>query len=160
MKKKLSVILAVVILLVSILSLSITAENGAPSLEVLGHNLTLENNIYIVYYVIGENIPTNAEHGLLLWHPVPGTYPAEYRYDNADVVMKWDGNKETIGGVTYERYEYRDIAAKMMSDDIYVRPYVKEIDGTITYGNVDKYSVLQYMWAKQGTFSAKSTFIQ
>ena len=139
MKKRVVLWMIAAICLVACLAVAASAD--APTAEVVGHNLALKDNVYIVYYVDFQNIPQGAETGVLIW-----TDPqASYTYGKQEALCLKDlpyGN--------YETYYYTGVSAKMMAQDIYAVPYVK-VGGAITYGSPDVYSVRKYADNKKGS---------
>ena len=121
----------------------IVAADGAPEATIKAHSLSLNDNIYILYYVDFKNIPDGAETGVLVWNNPQenyayGTETAKAVYDRVDVSNG------------YSIYYFTGVSAKMMTQDIYAKTYIK-IGDEITYGELDKYSVLQYCYNKKGS---------
>jgi len=145
MKRFIVIALTVMVIIAGVFCLNIGAEGDEPSVVISGHNLTLENNIYIVYYLQAKNIPEGAEYGLLVWTEAQD----EYTYANADYRIAPVGT-QTISGVIYDRFEYQNVAAKQMADNIYAMGYINDGEN-ITYSALDKYSVLQYAANKINT---------
>ena len=140
MKKRLFLTCLVLACLLFALAIVASAE-ATPSATISGHNLSLKDNIYIIYYASFDNLPAGAEKGILIW-----TDPqADYAYGTESARLSSLG----LDG-SYEKFAYTGVSAKMMSQDIYARPYVKSGE-TISYGKLDKYSVLQYAYNKKGS---------
>ena len=112
------------------------------SIIIAGHNLSLDDSITMIYYVDFPNVPNEAEKGLLIW-----TDPQE-SYTYGTEFRKLTDNNGTYQ--SYLRYDLTGIAAKMMAQDIYAVPFIKDGEN-ITYGNLDKYSVLQYCYNKKNS---------
>lgn len=143
MKKKILAAVAVILCLFAALAVAVSAESE-PTTEIMAHNLALEDNIQIIYYVDFENVPENAEKGVLIWKN-----PVE------DYVYGTETEKLTVSTGTYGdyiKYNYTKVSAKMMSQDIYAKSYIK-VGDDITYSPLDKYSVLQYCYNKKGSTS-------
>ena len=139
MKKRIVVWILAAICLVACLAVAASAD--APTAEVAGHNLALKDNVYIVYYVNFKNVSEGAEKGVLVW-----TDPqVSYTYGKQDAILPID-----IPYKGYETYYFTGVSAKMMAQDIYAVPYVKEGE-TITYGDLDIYSVRKYADNKKGS---------
>ena len=66
MKKRLLLTCLVLACLLFALAIVASAE-ATPSAIISGHNLSLKDNVYIVYYASFENLPTDAEKGILIW---------------------------------------------------------------------------------------------
>ena len=142
MKKKISLISAVILsicMICAICVIALSAENE-PTTDIMGHNLSLNDSVYIIYYVDFQNVPENAEKGVLIWTSVQD----EYVYGNEDTKIT------TIRNISsgYPTYAFTGVSAKMMSQDIYAKSYIK-VGDDITYGPLDKYSVLQYAYNKK-----------
>ncbi|MBQ9080908.1 MAG: hypothetical protein IJY27_07560 [Clostridia bacterium] len=145
MKKSVAFILSVAILISGLFCIYINAETEAPTVKVSGHNLALQSNICVVYYVKADNVPAGAESGLLIW----SSAQTEYTYANATYRLTEHGT-QTIGGVVYDAYEFKDVAARQMTDDFYAKAYIKSGD-EIIYSNLDKYSILKYAYSKKSS---------
>ena len=133
MKKTVFAILAAILCICTLCAVTVSAEN-APETDIMGHNLSLNDSVNIVYYVDFQNVPENAEKGILIWTSAQDNYV--YGTQNATIT--------TIRGTTagYATYAFTGVAAKMMSQDIYAKSYIK-VDDEITYSPLDKYSILQ-----------------
>lgn len=105
--------------------------------EIKGHNLSLESSVEIVYYV--KNNVEYVDKGLLLWKD---NAPKTYTYENAQYRLK-SNTTETISEIEYDSYYFDGVAAKEMTTYIYAVSYVYD-GANYTYGNPDKYSVLDY----------------
>ena len=141
MKTKIFTIFAAILCLCAICAVAVSAEN-APETDIMGHNLSLNDSVNIVYYVDFQNVPENAEKGILIWTSAQDEYV--YGTQNAKIT--------TIRGTTagYSEYVFTGVSAKMMSQDIYAKSYIK-VGDEITYSPLDKYSVLQYCYNKKGS---------
>ena len=144
MKKKISVISAVILcicMICAVCIIALSAEN-APTTDIVAHNLSLNDNVYIIYFVDFKNVPENAEKGVLIWTSVQD----EYVYGSEDTKIT------TIRNISsgYPTYAFTGVSAKMMSQNIYAKSYIK-VGDDITYGPLDKYSVLQYCYNKKGS---------
>lgn len=142
MKRKWICLLLSAIMLFSMIPFSAVAETVPPTTAIKGHNLALEDSVHVIYYVDAQNVPAGAEQGVLLWlEPQPN-----YLYGKETYKL----TKTTGTYQTYLKYEFAEIAAKMMTTDIYAVSFVKVGDQT-TYSALDKYSVLQYAYNKKGS---------
>ena len=147
MKKLLIPTIALLLLLASVLCFGAAADGAEPSVAIPGHNLALEDSIHIIYYVDFQNVPAGAEKGVLIWTSPRSSYT--YGTQNAKLT-------ESTGEYgSYLKYEFTDVAAKMMAQDIYAVAYIKD-GNSITYSALDKYSVLQYAMNKKTSTSKKS----
>ena len=143
MKTKIFMIFAAVLCLCALCAVAVSAE-GAPETDIVAHNLSLNDSVNIIYYADFQNVPENAEKGILIWTSARDEYI--YGSENAKLT--------TIRGISagYPTYAFTGVSAKMMSQDIYAKSYIK-VGDDITYGPLDKYSVLQYCYNKKGSTS-------
>ena len=130
MKKKISVISAVILAICTICAVCIIALSAAnePTTDIVGHNLSLNDSVDIIYYVDFKNVPENAEKGVLIWTSAQDEYV--YGSENTKIT--------TIRGTTqgYPTYAFTGVAAKMMSQDIYAKSYIK-VGDEITYSPLE-----------------------
>ena len=143
MKKRVfALVLALLIAMTSIVTTASVYANGTePTTAIEGHNLSLQDNVYIMYYVTFDGIPAGAETGVLVWTSQQETYA----YGTEKAKALYDGVSDG-----YSVYYFTGVSAKMMSQDIYAVSYIKDGDN-ITYSALDKYSVLQYAFNKKGS---------
>ena len=154
MKKRIYAVI-LVLLCIACLATLVTpfAAAGTPSATVKGHNVAVspdvaggadikkDEKLHLLYYVDFQNVPAGAEVGVLIWKNRQSSY----------VYGKQDAKLSAIGTYgTYAKFSYDEISARMMTQDIFAVPYIKSGDN-ITYGKVDKYSVLQYAYNKKGS---------
>ena len=142
MKKLLVPTLALILLCATIFCFGAAAEGDEAYANIPGHNLALEDSIHIIYYVDFWNVPAGAEKGVLIWTSPRSSYT--YGTQNAKLT------KSTGVYSSYLKYEYTDVVAKMMAQDIYAVAYIKD-GNKITYSSLDKYSVLQYAYNKKSS---------
>ena len=144
MKKRiLSLVLTVALLFGVMCTLGVTAaETTTPELNIAATNLSFKDTVYIKYAVPVSEYDVK----LLIW-----TAPAdEYTLATADDEITKYNTVDLEGHFTFN---YTKLAAKQMTDVVYARAYAN-IDGVDTYGDVVKYSILQYaynMLNKDGT---------
>ena len=142
MKKLLIPTLALILLCATIFCIGAAAEGSEPYANIPGHNLALEDSIHIIYYVDFQNVPAGAEKGVLIW-----TLPrSSYTYGTQNAKL----TESTGVYSSYLKYEFTDVAAKMMAQDIYAVAYIRN-GSEITYSKLDKYSVLQYAYNKKSS---------
>lgn len=158
MKRKILIIsLLVAILLGTACIFSVFAEtdSSVPELSFYSQNLSLNDNIYVIYYVTANNVSSNSDVNLLVWREPQ----AEYTKDTATKILKYK-TTETKGGEPRLRFEYKDLAAKNMADTVYTRVHVSS-GGKDYYSEVKSYSILQYTYNKLGkTGTAGSASLQ
>ena len=117
-------------------------------------NLSFRDAICIKYAVKVEG--TTLVPKMLIWREAQ----EEYTLENAQAVLKTVGTTG-IGGIRYRVFDYTGIAAKEMGDVVYARAYV-EVDGVVYYSDVQKYSVLDYIYSiigKTGTASTDEEYL-
>ncbi|MBO4213324.1 MAG: hypothetical protein J5894_04335 [Clostridia bacterium] len=145
MKKIFFAILAVILCICAVgavLLTTIISSEISPETDIIGHNLSLNDSVNILYYVDFKNVPSGAEKGVLVWTSAQD----EYVYGSEKT--KITTIRGTVSG--YATYAFTGVAAKMMTQDIYAKSYIK-VGDEITYGPLDKYSVLQYAYNKKGS---------
>ena len=109
------------------------AEDLTPALDIVGHTLSLENNVHIKYAVSAENLTEGDTLKLKI---------------NDKEVLDATGTV-TKGSETYYTFEYTGLSAKQMTDTVYAVAYVER--GETTYeSQKDKYSILEYAYNKLG----------
>jgi len=133
MKKIITLTITLILLIGAVSAFALTAGAATePALNIDYCNLEFDNKIHIVY-AVKDDI---ADAKVLIW-----TAPeAEYTADTADAVIT-DYTTTTIEGEAYKQFFYEELAAKQMTDVIYARAYS---ESTGAYGEVNKYSILQY----------------
>ncbi len=130
---------------------STAADETPPTSEILGQNLSLQDNIYILYAVDFQNTLETDETGLLVWDA-----PQEnYVYETANAVLSAIDSLFK-SGETYPTFSYNELAAKQMTETVYASAYV-ERDGEYYYSDVKKYSILEYAYNKLGKTEAEPT---
>ena len=146
MKKKISIIFIVIALVLGLAgAFAIFASTNTPpsKLEIVSKNLSFSDSIYIIFYVEAEGVAAN-DVELLVWNS-----PKE-SYTISDSPKKLSLSRvENIDGKDYLRFEYRNLAAKNMTDTIYARAHVSS-GAQDYYSELTNYSVLQYAYNKLG----------
>lgn len=146
MKKKILIIALVSIMLISAMGISsvfATENESTPELDIYKHNLSFDDTIYLLYAVDAQNVD-KSDVELLLW-----TEPqSEYTADNAKIKLSSAGTTK-IDEKTCLVFEYKDLAAKQMTDYVYARAHVEK-GGKDYYSEVSKYSILTYAYTKLG----------
>ena len=102
-------------------------------------NLSFRDALCIKYMARGEKIG-NAVLNLLVWREAQDSYTV----DTAEQILTTVGYS-MVGNVKYLVFDYTGIAMKEMGDVVYARPYTV-VDGEAVYGDVLKYSVLDYIY--------------
>ncbi len=139
--KALFVLLVFLTITVSVSGISLGAE-PEDMLNIAGCNLSFESDTHLMYAV--KSADPNVK--LLVWLEPQSNYIA----GSEDAELAPQTYRETIGDTDYTVFKYTGLAAKQMTDDVYVRAYIPESDGNHSYGTVYKYSILQYAYNKLG----------
>lgn len=140
MKRLVVLALTLLIFFTGVFCIGINAESEPPSVTIKGNLLSLESTIYIVYYTQPQNVPVGAERGLLIWTEIPEN--GEYTYATANKRITTPIADSNYPG--WDRFEYKDLAAKQMTKNVYAKAYIKDGDN-IVYSSLSKYSILQYI---------------
>lgn len=149
--KKVIALLLVLCMVTGMLSMTVVAESE-PVLNVKGYNITLKDSVYLKYAV--QAINAN-DVKMLLWNGSQNSY----ELGTQDKILESTGS-ETVSGVECLIFVDNDLAMKQMTDVIYARP-MATVNGNTYYGEIVKYSVLQYaynMLGKTGTASNNAAF--
>lgn len=159
-KKRMTLsVLAVCICLCTVLLFSVLLPGKseaatAPTLKIAAGNLSFEDTVCIVYAVSSENVDADSIR-MLYWTEPMGSDSAYVKgseaYSSAPL-----SEEATVGGKLCKMFKYEYLWAKEMTDDIYARAYV-EVNGTVYYSNVVKYSALQYAYNKLGYTGTATT---
>ncbi len=152
-KKMLLPILAVLFILMGItVAAFATGTETTPveegSLDVYKCNLSFRSNVCIKYAIP----TTDTSVRLLIWR-APQT---EYTYGTQAAVLATVGS-ETVDEIPCLIYDYTELAAKEMTAVVYARAFRDNGDGGYEYGDVKKYSILQYAYNKLGYTGTAST---
>lgn len=142
MKIRIIALFLCIFMLSGVLALSpVIATDVDPELEIAACNLAFEDTVYIKYAVSAKSLEGIK---LLLW-----TSPqTEYTYGSQNAVLTPE-RTEAIQGKEMLVFKYTRLAAKQMTDVVYARAFV-ENSGTYYYSNIQKYSVIQYVYNKTG----------
>ena len=143
-KTKLFLFVALIALIACLFAVSAAADKPAAT-DIVGHNLALEENVQIVYYV-DETVPAEAESGVLFWLAPQDEYV--YGSETYKVTESYGTIVHPVTGHTCQKYAFTELSAKMMTVDVYAVSYVKNGE-SITYSTLDKYSILQYCFTKK-----------
>ncbi len=150
MKKVLVIITLLAMLIGTLGGITVIAEETSPStpstentlasptLEIKYFNLLFGNNVYIKYAVVSDLAPTDVK--LLVWT----ASQLEYTYGTQSAVLTYS-DTENIDGTDCIVFDYADMTAKQMTDEIYAVAYAV-VDGTEHYSEVKKYSILKYAY--------------
>ena len=145
MKKKLLLsALLFALAFVCLFTVTTAAAENAPTLSIDYANLSFSDAVYIKYAVAAEGV-NKSDVRLLVWREADAN---GYAYGTQDETIL-PAYLDTIGDKQYIIFDYKNIAAKEMGDDIYVRAAVT-LDGKTTVSALNKFSVLQYANAVLG----------
>ena len=122
----------------------VIATDAEPILEIHGKALELEATVGLSFAVPTEPAK-GADVKLLVW-----TSPRtdEYSYGTHDHALD-PSDEDTVNGVDCTVFTFDGLAAKQMTDTVYVRAYAS-VNGTDYYSKLEKYSILQYAYNKLG----------
>lgn len=150
MKKRLflPLALAIVLTLGVMLGVGVMAAGSDPTLEITGANLVFSERVYILWAIDSENIENKNDIELLIFRG------ADIKADECikgkeTASVRSNGNTVDEDGVNGLVFEYQDVAAAEMTENIYARAYYT-CDGVKYYSPVVKYSILQYAMNKLG----------
>ena len=117
-----------------------SASELTPTLDIVGHTLSLENDVHIKYAVYATNLGEDDTLKLKI-----------NETETLDVV-----DTMTSNGATLYVFEYTGLSAKQMTDTVYAEAFV-ERDVTTYTSDKDKYSILEYAYNMLGKTEAKPT---
>lgn len=149
MKKRLIPILSA-LLTVALLfagALVTGAQTTEPTLKIEACNLVFKDSVYIRYAV--SSSVDGAE--LLIW-----TTPQTDYTIGTQAYTLTDGESGKVNSVDCTIFDYKELAAKNMTDNVYARAHVK-VGGKDYYSTVNKYSILQYTYNKLGKTGTATT---
>ena len=112
----------------------VNAGGADPTTQIAGHNLSLEDRVNIVYYVQSQEVPTDAEEGLLVWLDEPDLYA----YGTEDYKIT-----KFIRSGQYKLFYFNELAAKQMTVEVKAMSYIKSGDD-IYCSELDSYSIAEY----------------
>lgn len=144
MKKHCFLILGLFTLIFMFAGIGVFATEGEPTLEICAKALELEATTGISFAVPTEPAK-GADVKLLVWNE-PRT--DGYLYGTQNYILD-PSDEDTVDGVLCTVFTYDGLAAKQMTDNIYVRAYAV-VGGNPYYSNTEKYSILQYAYNKLG----------
>ena len=119
-------------------------SQGAATIEIVSKNLSYADSVYILYAVNWDGFDESQnEVKMLFWNEAQ----TEYTVETAQSV-KTAKYTTTLGEKECIVFYSDGVAAKEMNDILYCRAYA-EIDGTTVYSEVEKYSVVDYVYEKR-----------
>ncbi|MBE6646277.1 MAG: hypothetical protein E7611_01390 [Ruminococcaceae bacterium] len=140
-----ALILLMISLVIVFSALAIDSSRSAePQLDIVATNLSFSESIYLKYAVSVGNIGGQDDVKLLVW-----TSPSDsYIFGTQDAVLSSVGTN-TVNGIDCLIFDFKQLAAKQMTDYVYARAYYATSDGDY-YSDVKKYSILTYIYNKLG----------
>ncbi len=121
-------------------------ETATSDLNISYGNLSFENEVHLLYAVRSDH----ANVKLLVWSDPQ----SDYSYGTQTAVLSPLSERKSINGELYTIFKYCGLSAKQMTDNVYVRAYIPD---TQEYGEVFKYSILQYAYNKLGKTGTATT---
>ena len=131
-------LLAAMLLPFGVSAQALTATESQPTLNIKYQNLSFRDNVVIKYAVELDGVDSAQ---LLVW-----TAPNNgYLHGTQDKVLETVGYQviDENSDTKYWIYDYCDLSAKQMTDEVYVRAYAN-VDGKDVYSDVKKYSIVEY----------------
>jgi len=117
------------------------------SIEIVSKNVSYSDSLYILYAVANQGFErTEYPVRMLFWMEEQDAYTIE----NAQYIKSQNGI-ETVLAQDCAIFYSDGIAAKEMTDVIYCRAYA-EVDGVTVYSDLEKYSVLDYVYDRRENF--------
>lgn len=110
-------------------------------LNIEAKNLSYQDSIYVIYAVSSEGFDKEEDFiKMLFWEETQTEYVLGTEdYQVESFILETVNDKDCV------LFYSNGISAKEMTDDIYARAYV-EVDGTTYYSEVEKFSVLEYVY--------------
>ncbi|MBQ7347979.1 MAG: hypothetical protein IJW55_08480 [Clostridia bacterium] len=154
MKKKLLFVLLAVAVLIAAFAIGVfaTAETASPTLSIKKASLSLEEDVRVNFKVAfeGLNETEAANVKLLVWKGADeGVDYTQATVDTAGAAVLSVAEAQTIDGVVYQCFQYKDIAAKEMGKTLYARAYYVADAENVIYSDTVRYSVAQYLYSMQ-----------
>ena len=155
MKNKTKILLFAVtlILIIGALTMAVFAANTASesSLKIKSFNLSLENAVYMNFKVSAENVSDVNDINILAWKSAPEAYVK----GTEDLCLDVAYIEESTG---YAVFHYDDLAAKQMTEMVYVCAYVAEGDGGV-YSAPAKFSIAMYAYLKRAATNPDTNLV-
>ncbi len=161
MKKSLSLLLAIVLVLSSLACLTVVGsaatENALPNQEIAFYNISLKTNTRILFAVPHSDEFTTKNLQLLVWEG----NSASGLYNKKDAVSKGEilepSGKMTIGegnaAKDYIIFSYAGLSASEMTTTVYARTLYTNARGDRSYSEVYDYSVTEFAMSYDGELS-------
>ena len=138
-----TVLVALIMLAAGAVATAATEPEIAIKYGNLGYN---DGRVTLGYAVEYKNLPSTAEHGLLIWKAEPEKYYLKGRED----VLLLSNEKVTIDGGEYYEFTLSDIAEREITEDIYAVAYAR-VGTKVYYSELNKHSPLRYARLADGS---------
>ena len=156
MKRKLSLVLVLVMLLGCFAGLGAMAEGETEAApyrpEIAYSNVAYTDGVVLMFAVEAPAALAEGERlELLVWDKLSSVevFSANDAYVS---ILSPESAKATINGKEYAVFKYFELDAAMMTDVVYARPLFTDANGNRTYGDVVDYSVVEYVKTARGDF--------
>ena len=158
MKKNLSFILALVMIIGALFSVIPMAEGESDASteatakyvpEIAYANVNYVDSIYMMFAVPAAQLGEGEALKLIVWESRLDSIAFSYS-DIIKEVIEPEATKATIGGAEYFVFKYNALDATQMTDVICARPVVVKDDKATAYGKVIEYSILEYVASAKG----------
>ena len=147
-----ALIVAILLTAASLFNVSATETPAAElDLNIYAKTLALEDSINLTYAVPVSAVEDGKELKMLFWIEAQ----SEYVYGTQRYELTPDAKTKTVDNVECYIFTFKKLMAKHMTVDIYARAYATDGE-TERYGDLDKYSVLQYAYNMLGKTSSDS----
>ncbi len=154
MKKRIIIPLVTVLTLILgmlalVIGVSAANEDEAPALEVNGANVAFLENVHLLFSVGYKNVSSPENIKLLVWRESEGIHVDKLTKGTEDYVLSTLKNPPEGLYADSVAFEFSEIAAAEMTENVYVRAYYNDGEGEYL-SPVIKYSILQYAMNKLG----------
>ena len=150
MKKKLLLLALALACLSCLFAVTVSATDDTPTLSVNYTNLSFKDSVYIKYAVAAENVAPEDVRLLVF------TEPQDDYTDESKATVLMPKYLDTVNGAEHIIFDYTNLAARQMTDEVYARAMVK-VGNKTYYSNIKKYSILQYAISAINNPSAKQS---
>ena len=150
MKKKLLLLALALACLSCLFAVTVSATDDTPTLSVNYTNLSFKDSVYIKYAVAAENVAPEDVRLLVF------TEPQDDYTDESKATVLMPKYLDTVNGAEHIIFDYTNLAARQMTDEVYACAMVK-VGNKTYYSNIKKYSILQYATSAINNPSAKQS---
>ena len=154
--KLITLILSAVLLIGAAIGISVSATTDAPTVEIVGKNLSYEGAIKVLYAVEATNVPEGAKVQMAFFDKMPTSAEDTPKYVK-------DENSKTliIGDKECKAFFSEGIAPKDMRKNIYAVPVITQDGEILVIGEPTSYSIYTYatnMFEKSPTEEQKALY--